>query len=258
MASLPNFGSVAETYARIRPGYPVQVFDDLVALTGLQEGASILEIGTATGQATLPLAQRGYRIAGIEPDEPLVAEAQRALASFPMVEFHVSRFEDWPLPRGRFDLVLSATAFHWVDPAVRYVKAAMALKPGAHLAVIHSYHVTGGSEAFFRSVESCYAKYMPSDSPPRKLTAADSLAPNTSAYEASGLFATPEVRRYSWQETYPTHAYLELLSTYSDHIALPEETRSALFDCVSNLVARRFGGSITKQYLTELIVAKKR
>ena len=71
MTSSPNFGSVAETYARVRPGYPPAVFDDLLALTGLADGASVLEIGAATGQATLPLAQRGYRVTAIEPDEAL-------------------------------------------------------------------------------------------------------------------------------------------------------------------------------------------
>jgi trans-aconitate methyltransferase len=257
MTSSPNFGSVAETYARLRPGYPPAVFEDLVALTGLRDGASILEIGPATGQATLPLAQRGYRITGVEPDERLVAEARRALASYSDVAFQIARFEDWVLPSQPFQLVLSATAFHWIDPAVRYVKAAAALERGGFLAVIHSYHVKGGTEAFFHDVQSCYASYMPATSRPH-LRATESIAPNLTAHEASGLFTAPQFRRYVWQETYNRRDYTDLLSTYSDHIALPEDRRVALLDCIASLIDQRFDGHVTKQYLTELIVTQKR
>ena len=62
MSTTSNFGQVAELYARVRPGYLPRVFDDLVTLTGLPEGGRILEIGPATGQATVPLAERGYHI----------------------------------------------------------------------------------------------------------------------------------------------------------------------------------------------------
>lgn len=257
MTSSPNFGSVAETYARLRPGYPPAAFEDIVSLTGIPDGGSILEIGPATGQATLPLAQRGYRITGVDSDEALVAEARRTLAAFPNVELHVSRFEDWPLPPEPFDLVLSATAFHWIDPAIRYVKAASALKRGGALTVINTYHIKGGTEAFFEDVQSCYDSYMPADSPPRALRDAGAIAPGTSPYEVSGLFTAVESRRYVWQETYSARVYADLLSTYSDHIALPEETRTALLDCVVALIVERYGGSIDKQYLTELIVARK-
>jgi len=254
----PNFGTVAETYARLRPGYPPEVFDDLIDLTGIQDGARILEIGPATGQATLPLARRGYRITGVDSDEALIEEARRALADYPNVELHASRFEDWRLPPEPFDLVLSATAFHWIDPAVRYVKAASALKRDGSLAVIHTYHVKGGSEDFFAEVQSCYSQYMPADSPPRELRNADAIAPSTSAYEVSGLFKDVQARRYTWEQTYTARVYTDLLGTYSDHIALPDDKRSALLDCITSLIATKYGGSITKRHLTELVVAKKR
>ena len=72
-----NFGQVAELYARSRPGYLPQVFDDLIRLSGLPEGGDILEIGPGTGQATVPLAERGYRVTGVEPDAAMAAKAQR-------------------------------------------------------------------------------------------------------------------------------------------------------------------------------------
>jgi SAM-dependent methyltransferase len=251
------FGRVAGLYARVRPGYAPQVFDDIVALSGLREGGRILEIGPATGQATIPLARRGYRITAVEPDAPLVAEAQRLLGANTKVEFHIATFEDWPLPGETFDLVLAATAFHWIDPDVRYVKSAAALMPGGALAVINTHHVAGRTQTFFEEVQVCYARHMPTASPPSGLRPADAIAPDIAGFVASGLFAEPMVRRYLWQQTYTAREYTDLLSTYSDHIALSETKRRALFACIKHLIDTRFGGKVEKQYMTELIVAKR-
>jgi hypothetical protein len=60
-----------------------------------------------------------------------------------------------------------------------------------------------------------------------------------------------------WQAAYTAEQYLDLLSTYSNHIAMLPEDRIGLFDCMTTLIDTRFGGSIVKQYMTELVVAKK-
>jgi hypothetical protein len=40
------------------------------------------------------------------------------------VEVVRSRFEDWlPGPGEQFDLVFAATAWNWIDPAIRYLRA---------------------------------------------------------------------------------------------------------------------------------------
>ena len=54
------FDEDAERYDRARPGYPAELFADLAAVTGLRPGDRVLEIGPGTGQATVPVAERGY------------------------------------------------------------------------------------------------------------------------------------------------------------------------------------------------------
>ena len=68
-----TFDQVAELYDRARPNYPAEVFDDLAALARLPDGARILEIGCGTGQGTLPLARRGYRVICVELGSDLAA-----------------------------------------------------------------------------------------------------------------------------------------------------------------------------------------
>src|SRR4051812_4997557 len=90
-----TFEQVPELYDRARPAYPEELFDDLGALAGLREGARLLEIGCGTGQATLPLARRGYSVVCVELGAGLAAVAQRKLAQFPQVEVVNANFEAW-------------------------------------------------------------------------------------------------------------------------------------------------------------------
>ena len=109
------FDTVAELYDRARPTYPDALFDDIVALSRLAAGGRVLEIGCGTGQATRPMAERGYRITAVELGPNLAAVARRNLAAFPLVDVQVGAFEEWPLPPEPYDLVYSVSAFHWLD-----------------------------------------------------------------------------------------------------------------------------------------------
>src|SRR6266536_5249299 len=143
-----TFDEAAERYDRARPGYPPVVFDDLDDLAGIGPGCRMLEIGCGTGQATVPLADRGCQIVAVELGPGLASVARRNLARFPLVQVVVTAFEDWPLPPEPFDVVVAATAFHWIDPAVRVSKVADALRPGGALAVVSTHHVAGGDQGF--------------------------------------------------------------------------------------------------------------
>ena len=253
-----RFDEDAERYARARPGYPARLFDDLVALTGLQPGARVLEIGCGTGQATLALAERGFAIVAVELGPALAEVARRKLAGFTSVEIVVAAFEDWPLPVQRFDLVLAATAFHWLDPAVRVSKLADALRPGGAIAIIATHHVAGGTAAFFAEVQSCYEQWDPSTPPGLRLIPGDEIPRDTSELDRSGRFEPAILRRYEWEQTYSTAAYRDVLLTYSDQRARPPEAGARLLDCIARLMDVRYGGSISKRYMNELCLARLR
>jgi SAM-dependent methyltransferase len=253
-----TFDAAAERYDRARPGYPAAMFDDLADLAGIGPGCRVLEIGCGTGQATVPLAARGCQVIAVELGADLAAVARGNLARFPAVEVVAAAFEEWPLPAVPFDVVIAATAWHWLDPAVRVAKAAQALRPGGGLAVISTHHVAGGEQEFFVRVQACYERWDPATPPGLRLPPATQIPMRSDELDRSGRFGRAVFRRYEWEVSYTTAAYLEVLSTYSGHIALAPEARRGLFDCVTGLIDGRYGGRISKRYLTQLLVAHSR
>lgn len=245
-----SFGEDAELYDRVRPTYPPVLYDDIAELLGNPSDVRVLEIGSGTGLATAPMVERGWSVTAVElsPDMARVARAK-----LPGVEVIVADFDRWELPAASYDLVISATAFHWLDPATRVARCADVLRPGGLLAVVSTDHVLGGSVQLFADLMDCYARFT-DDADTTDLRPADAIARDSSEVDATGRFGPVEFRRYEWEVTYTTSEYLEVLSSYSGHRALTTERRDGLYGCISALIDAD-GGSITKRYLTQLSAA---
>ena len=74
-----TFNEVGDQYDRYRPGYPEPLFEDLLSLSGISLTDRVLEIGCGTGQATRPLAQRGFAMSCLEPGSHTASIARASL-----------------------------------------------------------------------------------------------------------------------------------------------------------------------------------
>ena len=243
-----TFNTAAVLYEDIRPGYPEELIQNIVELSGINDHSRILEVGCGTGKATQSFAERGYEMVCLDIGADLIAVAKEKLSGFPNVSFMEQAFEAWKFER-MFDLVISATAFHWVDPKVRYLRVSEALESGGFLAVFSNQHVRK-DEGFFVETQSLYDRYylpLTADCPTH--------ATNFPGVEA---FEDPIKRVYPWTQTYSSEQYIKLLSTYSDHIALPDENRHRLFEGIVNLIETKYNGQITKYYEAVLDLRKTR
>lgn len=256
-----TFNEDALLYDRARPGYPEELFDDLVALSGLPSGGRVLEIGCGTGQATLPMARRGFSILCVELGASLVAVARRNLAVFPGVEIVNADFEAWPVQEGAFDLVTAATALHWIDPSVRYHKIARALRPGGAVAPFQHSHVqTDKEQGFFEEVQRVYERVAPEIVDPAftGLPRPEEVpAPEAERIEETGRYGPVSVRRYPFAVEYDSGSYARLLNTYSGHRGLAPRVRERLLGAIADLIDSKYGGSIIKGYLVTLCVAHR-
>ena len=151
------FDDVAELYDATRQSYPNEIVEEIVRTAELEPGLSVLEIGCGTGQLTRRLAGRGLDITAIDIGPAMVAGSKRNVAD-PKVAFQVSSFEDFRASQA-FDLIVSATAFHWVDPDLGLAKAADILRPSGWLALLS----TGERyrEPLRSALRQLWAKYNP-------------------------------------------------------------------------------------------------
>ena len=250
-----TFDRAAERYDRVRPGYPEALFDDLIVLAGLTPGDHLLEVGCATGQATRPLARRGFRITCVELGAELAAVARRNLAGFP-VEVVEGRFEEWR-PRETASLVYAATAWHWIDPAVRYRRAWQALRSGGHLAIWTQGHVfPEGGDPFFDQIQDIYDE-IGEGQPPGEGQPRPGELPGDQI-EASGLFEVTAVRHYDWECVYSAEEYIDLLNTFSGHLAMADWKRKRLYGEIRRRLALRPDHSVRRHWGVVLQVARRR
>jgi len=101
--------------------YLGQMLDEIPGYAELEEavaaaatGATILELGTGTGETALRVLARnpGARLTGIDASEAMLAAARARLPAD--ADLRVQRIED-PLPEGPFDVVVSVLAVHHLD-----------------------------------------------------------------------------------------------------------------------------------------------
>ena len=250
-----TFDAAADHYEGARPSYPDELFDDLVELARLKPGDRVLELGCATGKATRPMLERGFSVVCVERGPRLAAHARRALANLP-VEIHVVPFEEWEGEPAAFDLVYAATAWHWLDPLVRYRKAHLVLRPHGHLAFWSALHAfPPGFDSFFSDIQEVYdaiGQSHPGEWPPPQ---PDQISDSPAEIEASGVFEAVEVRRYVWERSYTADEYIALLNTFSGHIAMEDAKREHLYQEIRRRIGRRPGGRVLRHWYAILHVA---
>lgn len=251
-----TFDDAAALYQRARPEYPSSLYERLLQVTGLAPPSRLLEVGCATGKATLPLARLGFRITGLEPGAALAAVARANLADYD-VEVIEARFEDWQPDEPIFDMVFAATAWHWVDPSVRYLRAAAALRPQGYLAIWGALHVIPyGGDPFFEDLQEVYDE-IGERLPPGWITPRPGELPDDSReISGSGLFEVLEVRQYDWETLHDAQSYIDLLNTFSGHISMEPWQRDRLYGEIRRRLAERTDGLLRRHWGGVLQIAR--
>ncbi len=256
-----TFNADADRYHAMRPLYPNELFIKLIADTQLAQNARLLEIGPGTGQATLPLAERGYEITAVELGDELATKARQVLLGYPKVHIITGAFEDVDLGSNAYDLVYSATAFHWIKPEYKFAKPHVLLKPGGHLAIIHTEHVSDGAgDKFVAASRPIYQKYHSKDQPINQraqfeLPTLSSLRPPEKLDES--LFSLQSFTVFPVTLTYSSQEYIDLLATYSPNLALPKGKQAGFLQEIKALIDSDFGGLMDKHYGMTLTIARK-
>jgi SAM-dependent methyltransferase len=248
------FGSVADEYDRVRPGYPPEMIADILAYAPLST-LGALEVGAGTGKATLAfldyLAVLGHNlsITAVEPDAQMAAVLTRRVKGRD-VAVRVTTFEDYRLEQ-RFGLLYCAQAWHWTDPAVRWELAARALAPGGAAALFWNRDRLADPAVAdrLRTLHDACAPGLWRE--PEPIGEGDMDWPELLEQEEFGEVVN---RLYTWQRNLSTADYVANLGTLSPYLVQPAEVRDALFA----VIVRELDDRIIVAQDTQLYLARRR
>jgi SAM-dependent methyltransferase len=239
------FGGEAERYERARPTYPAALVDRLLA----EAPRRVLDIGCGTGKAGRLFAERGCSVLGVESDERMATVARRQ-----GLDVERAPFEEWDA-RGRvFDLAICGQAWHWLDPERRIEQLAVALASGGRFAAFWNF--PRFEQGLGDEIDDLYGRIAPDLRGGRfgvgvhEADRSGDLAQLT----ADTRFVAAEEWSFQHEQRYSREEWLDLLQTYSDHIALPAEQRERLLDAIGAAIDA-YGGTRTIDYRTVVVTA---
>ncbi len=140
-----SFDKFAKTYDDVRPRYPIQLYKDIQRFCDISSQTNLLEIGTGSGIATEEIAKLNPEIITVEPGENLVEVAKQNLSKYRNIQFICDTFENCDFKESQFDIILSATTFHWLEKESKYYDCYKYLKDNGYAAVIHDHRGHGAS-----------------------------------------------------------------------------------------------------------------
>ena len=250
-----TFDTVAKTYEKLRPGYPDALYEAVFAHQPVNEGKNALEVGIGGGQATEPVLKTGCSVLAVEPGQnfcDLCREKFRMYSGFHVLN---GKFEDAEVEKEKYDLVYSASAFHWVPEEEGYQKVYDVLKKGGTFARFANHPYKDKSRpGMHEALQEVYAVYMPGSLVPDEYSREQAKA----RAEIAAKYGFTDIQYHLFHRTrdFTAAEYIQLLGTYSDHIAIEKETRGRFFAEIEQAI-NRLGGVITIFDTIDLQLARK-
>jgi len=256
------FNEVPELYDQVRPGYPDELFADLVTITSLGERSSVLEVGCGTGQATRSLVALGCSVTTVEPGVEMAAVARQRLATFRNLTVETSTFEDWDDRGGRFDVLVAASAWHWVDPAIGWQRAHDVLNPGGWMALLGNVVVRlPGEPEVYAETADLHERYSPGNPDWGHPPLEDDVRTTDEGWglvdDPGGLFGPTIVRWYPTVQWFDGDGFADLLRSTSLYRRLGRDVREPLLDAIAERIRERMGDRASRRYLSVLRIGQR-
>ncbi|MBR6089305.1 MAG: class I SAM-dependent methyltransferase [Anaerolineaceae bacterium] len=255
-----TFNTVADSYEKIRPGYPDELYQTLFAYAPMDNSCNALEIGIGAGQATPPVLKTSCMLTAVEYGDQLAQICREKYSDYSRFSVITGRFEDTSLPDDSFDLVYSASAFHWIPEEIGYPKVFRMLKPGGTFARFanHPYQAKD-NPLLFEEIQNAYAEYYYPyyNKQPGKLSEyTEEQAAERAAIADRYGFTDTQYVLFHRVRTLSAAEYRKLVSTYSDHITIEESIRERFFDAIEDAI-NRHGGFIAIFDTIDMQLARK-
>ncbi len=255
-----TFDTVASTYEKWRPGYSNELYEMLFDYIPINQLSNVVEVGIGGGQATLPILKTGCNFTAVEYGEQFSELCREKFKTYPNFKVVTNKFELTDFENNAYDLVYSASAFHWVPEEIGYSKVFSMLKNGGVFARFanHPYR-DKGKPALSKEIDEIYTLYYykfhnRKQEAPTEYT--EEQAKSRAMIAEKYGFTDIRYALFFRTRTFSAKEYITLLGTYSDHIAIEEKIRSKFFSEIEEAI-NRHGGEITLYDTIDLQLARK-
>jgi len=252
-----KFNEDVINYDKMRPAYVNELFQEVIQFTNLDHSKKALEIGIGTGQATLPFLNTGCMVTAIELGESLATFSAEKFSGFANFNVINQDFESVTLDNNHYDLVYSATAFHWIPQEIGYTKVYELLRNGGVLALFWNRPYPATEDDLHNAIQKAYDKYRPLFEKPilAHRHSDENCMEMVNTIKRYG-FIDVSFKLYHRTRTFDAQSYISLLNTYSDHRALKDDQRILLEEEIIEAI-NHYGGLMNIQDRIELFLARK-
>ncbi|TFE19376.1 class I SAM-dependent methyltransferase [Cohnella luojiensis] len=257
MENKETFDEVALEYEKCRPTYPNEMFVDILNYSKIDKEDNILEIGCGTGQATSGLVNNGYcNITCIELGKNLAQMTSEKFHSYKSIQVINSSFEQWDGKDHCFQLAISGTAFHFIEPKFGYRKVWELLSKDGSIGFFWTIHVPS-YDNLHSEIRTHYKDLAPQLDDSKLPTPEETIKERKKITEETGIFNNIIVKEYNWIQTYTSKDYISLLNTHSKHRQLSDDNRKELLDKIKNSIDSA-GGLINKDQRVALFLGRNK
>lgn len=136
-----RFQSTVPFYARYRLPYPARLIERVIALTGLQPGDPVLDLGTGPGLLAVPFAAAGMRVTAADPEPTMLAAAgEAARVAGATLTLWPGGSNELTSAMGPYRLVTMGRSFHWMDRAATLARLDDIVAAGGVIALFSDAH----------------------------------------------------------------------------------------------------------------------
>ena len=252
-----TFDTATTVYDKMRPGYVDALYQEIFDYIPMNAACKAVEVGIGTGQATPPILATGCELTAVEYGESLAQKCRIKFKDYPAFSVITGKFEDAALKKDSYDLVFSATAFHWIPEEEGYQKVYAILKHGGAFARFANHPYPGKDNPSLREeIDKLYTIYHHSDKKNVFKEYGEAQAQKLAAIASKYGFADIRHAMFYRIRTFTAEEYIALLATYSDNIALDEPVRKEFFSKIEEVI-NKHGGEINIHDTIDLQLARK-
>lgn len=255
-----TFDTVASKYEKWRPGYVKELYEKIFEYISLHADCNAVEVGIGGGQATLPILESGCALTAVEYGEHFSELCRKKYIAYPKFSVITGKFEDIDFTADTYDLVYSASAFHWVPEEIGYTKVYAMLKNGGAFARFANQPGSDKekpelTEEIERLYDAYYYQFHKKKALRPKPFNEEQAMQRAKIAEKYG-FRDILYYLFHRERVFSAAEYITLLGTYSDHIVIEENIRKEFFDKIEEAI-NKHGGSITIYDTIDLELARK-